>query len=331
MYSLIFSRSQYHKTKNLYIGDCTQVSASTSSRVDVQIRCSPCLAPLCSQRSMTRCERVTASSVKGVNSKEEEPMKAATLIEIMQAAHLSRFVPSPFGRRSGILLVGPPGILKTTLINCAISDYHDALCLSDINVQQLMVLKDDISAGRYHTLALYAMEKLYQRHSSTASNVEGSLQAMVEEGFTEASFNDQRRPSMVAKCLVIGGITDSLHRKKFPEWMESGFARRFLHCFYRMEDHSILMDAIENWEPIVMDGISSKWPANKVIPKYGLSPEEKKMIRHSLRFQPGDTSPFQLCIRLYCVLRWKYNQKKAISLFEDFSECLGQRGAVLTV
>lgn len=256
-------------------------------------------------------------------------MNATTLVEIIDAAHLSRFVPNPFGRRSGLFLIGPPGVLKTTLINCAFSDYHDALCLSDINVQQLMVIKDDISSGRYHTLALFAMEKLYQRHSATAANVEGVIQAMVEEGFTAASFEDQRRPSIVAKCLVIGGMTESLHRKKFTEWMQSGFARRFLHCTYRLQDHSALMDAIEKNEPIVLDPITKKWPGNKIIPRKEMSTKELRMIRNSIRFQPGDTSPFQLCIRMFCVLKWKYNERRATEIYEDFSECLGQQGAVL--
>ena len=258
-------------------------------------------------------------------------MRVTTLIEIMDAAHLSRFVENPFQRRGGILLVGPPGVMKTTLINCALGDYHDALCLSDINVQQLMVVKDDISSGRFHTLAFYALEKLYQRHSSTSANVEGCIQAMAEEGFTEPSFHDQRRPSLIARCLVVGGITDSLHRRKYTEWMSSGFARRFLHCHYRLEDHSILMDAIEKWEPLIMQSISRKWPANKIIPHGKLATEDLRMIRHSLRFQPGDTSPFQLCIRIFCVLKWKYGTKKAQDIYIDFAQCLGQHGAVLEI
>lgn len=258
-------------------------------------------------------------------------MKASTLIEVMDAAHLAHFVDSPFKARGGMLLIGPPGVMKTTLVRCAISDYPDSRGLSDVNVQQLMVMRDDIAAGKYNTLAFYAFEKLYQRHGSTASNIEGVLQAMVEEGFTTASFEDQRRQSIVAYCMVIGAMTDSFHRAKFTEWMSSGFARRFLHCFYRLENNSALMDSVEKWEPIVMSGIQRKWPSNRIIPKPKMTPDETKMIRAALKFQPGETTPYQLLIRIYSVLRWKYPQSQATDIFKDFSQCLGQTGAILTV
>lgn len=258
-------------------------------------------------------------------------MKATTMIEILDAAHLAHFVESPFQSRGGLLLIGPPGVLKTTLVRCAVSDYPDARGLSDINVQQLMVMKDDIAGGKYNTLAFYALEKLYQRHSSTAANVEGTIQAFVEEGFTSASFEDQRRQTIVARCMVVGAMTESLHRKKFTEWMDSGFARRFLHCLYRLENNSALMDSVEKWQPLIMDGITRKWPSNRIIPRAKISPEETQMIRRSLRFQPGETTPYQLLLKIYSVLRWKYPQAKARSIYMDFSQCLTQNGAIMTL
>jgi len=47
-------------------------------------------------------------------------------------------------------------------------------------------MRDDIAGGRINTLSFLEMEKIYQRHASTSSNIEGHLKAMVEEGFTNA-------------------------------------------------------------------------------------------------------------------------------------------------
>src|SRR6476646_6884687 len=136
-------------------------------------------------------------------------MKARSLLEVIDAAHLSYYVESPFPSRGGLMLVGPPGVLKSTFIASGLSDYPSALVLSDLNVQQLVRLRDDLSGGRYTSIGFTEFEKLYQRASSTSENIEGHIKALVEEGFTRASFEDQRMATMSARALVVGAMTYS--------------------------------------------------------------------------------------------------------------------------
>ena len=42
-------------------------------------------------------------------------VSVSCMIECLAAAHLSNYVDSPFHERGGIMLVGPPGSLRTTL------------------------------------------------------------------------------------------------------------------------------------------------------------------------------------------------------------------------
>src|SRR5215470_12602557 len=107
-------------------------------------------------------------------------MKSSSLIQILAAAHLSYAidsVPDAFSQRGGIMLVGPPENMKTTLATC-LEKYSNALVVADMNVKQLVKVRDQISCGRYRTLVLPAFEKLYKRDADTASNVEGHLLAM---------------------------------------------------------------------------------------------------------------------------------------------------------
>src|SRR6266849_9404066 len=115
---------------------------------------------------------------------KREFMKVRSVLEVLDAAHLTKFVHSPFPTRGGILLIGPPETLRTTLIDSALSDYPDALVLSDINVKQLIEMREDMSAGKITTLAFTELAKLYARNPAVAKNIEGHIMALVEEGLS---------------------------------------------------------------------------------------------------------------------------------------------------
>src|SRR6266849_1514734 len=117
-------------------------------------------------------------------------MKPVTLIEILDAAHLIVFVDSPYLQRGGIMLVGPPETLRTTVIDIALKQHPGALRLSDLNMKSLTGMKDDFTNGRYSTVGFLDYQKLYERNQSTSSNMEGTIRQMIEEGFTRTSHDD---------------------------------------------------------------------------------------------------------------------------------------------
>lgn len=243
-------------------------------------------------------------------------MNPNSFLEFLDAAHLSKYVEGPYQSRGGIMIVGPPNTLKSTMIDMAYSEYPNCLILSDINVNTLMQIKDDLAAGNYPTIAFPAFEKLYQRHKSTASNIEGYLMALVEEGFSRASFEDQRMAAIKARALVVGAIPYSFYQANYTRWNQSGFLRRFLWCVLRLEDSEKIMEAIHNWKLIQFNGISHRVPASKSI-SYSLSKEESRHIRAMIRQQPsGNSTPYALLKKIHCALKWKYSTTKHPSAYK---------------
>lgn len=258
-------------------------------------------------------------------------MNKTTLLEIIDAAHLTNWVESPFKQRGGIMLVGPPSSMKTTFIENTLANHYDALVVGDINIQTLIKLRDDFRTGRYHTLAFTEFEKLYQRRGETAINTEGSIKQYVEEGFSRASFEDQRMQLSKARCLVVGAMTEGFYRRKFSEWEESGFLRRFLWCNFSVSNAYLLTDSISRWEMLDLGDYKTKSPGNKSIP-YAVTEAEDHKIKSALKDQFGITTPFVLLKKILCVLKWKYEKQepgKAFKILVDFTEVLRKDGGSL--
>jgi hypothetical protein len=256
-------------------------------------------------------------------------LKALSLIEVLSAAHLSRFVNhSIYQQRGGVFIVSPPGSLKSSLIRSALNGFPDALQLADLNINTLTMLKSSFIDGKYSTMAFGEFEKLYQRNPATAANIEGHLKAMVEEGFGKSSFEDQRMVMTESRVLVIAGITPSCYSRLHSKWMENGFMRRFLWCSYTLNDPNAITEAIHKWKPLTFGRVVKEMPANENIP-YNVTTKESTKIRDLLKYQPSLETPYTLAKKIFCVLKWRHSAIKAMSIFEDFSESLGNNGAKL--
>jgi hypothetical protein len=250
-------------------------------------------------------------------------MHVRSMLEVLDAAHLTKFVRSPFSTRGGILLIGPPETLRTTVISSALEDYPDALVLSDINVRQLIEMREDMSAGKITTLAFSELAKLYARNPAVAKNIEGHIMALVEEGLSLASFQDKRMSSSKARALVIAACTEKFYGQRYTEWSDSGFARRFLHSAYRLADPWALADSQERRVRIELGNIKRKIPGNREI-KWDVTEDEMAIVRRLLKhqFRRGVSTPFHLAANIFCVLKWKHDAREAMIIFKDFAESL---------
>ena len=269
-------------------------------------------------------------------------VKVESLIEVLVAGHLTSYVETPFPQRGGIFIVAPPAALKSTFIKTALDPFPNSLVMSDINVRTMMQLRDDFCSNRYTTLAFTAFEKIYQRQEVTSSNIEGHISAMVEEGFRRGSFEDQRMILLEAHAFVVGGMIPALYRRKFTEWMESGFARRFLWCHYNLQNPDLVVDAIHQWKLLELTNLAiSGLPPGKI--PFDVTESESSHIRSSLKFQPGRETPFVLMKKILSVLKWRYRRKaktpkeredadrKANLTLRDFGRSLGQKGDNLII
>lgn len=251
-----------------------------------------------------------------------------TLIEILDAAHCTAFVDSPFYQRGGIMLVGPPETLRTTMIDIALGQHPSALVVNDLNMKSLTGLKDDFTSGRYSTIGFRDYQKLYERASSTSSNVEGTLRGLMEEGFTQTSHEDPTAAATKARALLIAAVVESMYKLRAPIWKQSGYLRRWMICLLYMPamSRSKLIQSVHEWKPLEFDGIKRIAPTTPI--PYNITEEESKRLQLMVKEQPSQSTPFVLLKKIYCVLKWKYKEDpgKVADIMSDFAPCLKREG-----
>lgn len=262
-------------------------------------------------------------------------MRTEELVEVICAAHLGSLVEGPFQERGGIMLVGPPGVLKTTFVSVLDQQYQDAVMMSDINVKSLIKLRDAIASGKVNTLVLPEFAKIYERADVTARNVEGTLRALAAEGFTAASFEDSRVNRLTARALVIGALTPATIDTHFTTWEESGFNRRFLWVLIKLADPIALERAAINWTRINFRMAHVPLaPLGVTIPNT-TTLRERQRLATIAKYQPGGDHAIQiqLLVRMLAVLRWWYAEsgqpRNAMETMEAFAPALGRNGVAL--
>lgn len=259
------------------------------------------------------------------------------LFEMVCAAHLGSLVQGDFKEHGGMMLVGPPGMMKSTVLEILESNYPDVLALSDINAQALNKLKSRITDRSIRTLVLPEYAKIYERNVDTANNVEGTLRAMVSEGFKSASFDNPLIARQLARATLLAAMTPEFREKHSQRWQDSGFARRFIWPLLSLQQPEILDDAVERWELLDfrVSGVPPI-PSPAVIPNL-TTPAERKAIRMMVRYQPHThTSQFQFMIRCLAVLKWWYRARRrdpgaAFHTVSVFARSLGKQGAELVI
>jgi hypothetical protein len=231
------------------------------------------------------------------------------ITDVVAAAHLSYRVISTYRERGGLFFVSYPQMLKSTMIS-TLRQFPDARVLSDMNAQQMAQLREAICEGRIRTVAFDEFNKLYQRNPTTAANLEGAIMAVVAQGWSGPAFRDQTIPPDPARCLVIGGLTNGIVEHRMKDWEATGFADRFLWCYYKLQNPSIIGDAIEAQRPIEIT--SSAWGGLYSDLPFDLSVEDRKEIRTWVPDQPGrDKIPYNLLLKIAVVLRWRYESQPA--------------------
>lgn len=222
------------------------------------------------------------------------------------------------------MIVGPPGAMKTTFIRAALHEHPSALFLSDLNINSLMRLRDSLVSGRYRTIAFPEYEKLYQRKADTASNIEGTIKQLIEEGFSRASFEEQDAITSISRTLVIGAMTYSFYNQMISKWRESGFKRRILWLGVKLFDPDKVMEAVRNWELIEIGGIMRRYPTRSI--PFKVSESESLAIEKMLEGQ-WEATPYVLLKKIYAVLKWKYSKEpsKPMAIMRELQECMNNK------
>jgi hypothetical protein len=260
-------------------------------------------------------------------------MKPVTLIEVIDAAHCTAYVESPFEQRGGLMLIGPPETLRTTMIDIALGQHPSALIVSDINMRSLTGLKDDLTSGRYSTIGFSDYQKLYERAASTAANVEGTLRALMEEGFSKSPHDDPTSASTRARALLVAAMVEATYKNKVQDWKQSGYLRRWLVCLLYMPvmSRNKLTQSVHDWKKLEFDGIKRVSPTTPI--PYNISEEESRRLLLMVKEQASQGTPFVLLKKIYCVLKWKYKDQpgKVADIMSDFAPTLGKDGVGIVI
>jgi len=268
----------------------------------------------------------------------ETTVTMRTMLEVLCAAHLSSYVRSDVKDCGGIMLVGDPATLRSTMLNVMDSQYHNVLSLSDMNARSLAELRGSIANRSIRTLVLPELAKLYERgNPGTAEHVIGTLRALVAEGFRAASFEDARVIRVTARCVVMGALTPTLQVRHFKDWEDSGFNRRFLWPVIALEEGEILEES-----RVLRRLLEVECPAYPPIPNILIPDEttesERRALRLLVKHQPGSNHAMQLEMmgRMLAVLRWWYDKidrpaDEPMARMREFARSLGREGGRIIV
>jgi hypothetical protein len=269
---------------------------------------------------------------KGTRLNREQPgftknltLPVTSLLWFIHASHSTWCVDSPWAERGGILLVAPPGQLKTTMLY-SLEVYNDALCTSDINIRSMKSVRDMVLGGRYRSMIFGELEKLYARNPATAQNIESHLKQFVEEGLRHFSHEDSAIPIMPARAMVLAGMTPSMFAKQYTTWNENGFLRRFLCIQYVLDDEKVILNAVNNWQRINLK-IPPAHPRFEI--PYNLTKEESKFVMGLMDEQQHST-PAVLMKKVAVVLKTRH-PKEWKTILEDLRPALGKNGARLVL
>lgn len=280
-------------------------------------------------RAIIKGKRVTECDSKCVLI--WDAMRVNSLIEFLDAAADTKFVTGPFEERGGVMMVGPPGSFKTTIIENAMENHPDAIVCSDLNVHQWLKMKDEFVSKRYSVLAFPEYEKIYQRHPATSANLEGIVKALVSEGYGTGPGGDPRMPRIKARACVIGGITTDCFERHYELWQKNGFLRRFIWIILAVKNPDAIVESIRKWERIDFGKIGFR-PANRQI-KVAISDERSRQLEKMMKSQPGlYGTAYVLLKKITAVLDWKYSSNgKTDELLGELVRCLSKTGDEITL
>ena len=263
-------------------------------------------------------------------------VRAEALLEAICALHLASYVDGPVKDKGGLMLVGPPGVLKTTFLDVLDNNYHNVMSASNLNTTTLLKLQGQFFNGTMRSIILPDVQAMYAGDPRTAARLEQAIMQLAGEGNRGASWQDARFQKFKSRCAIFGAMTQRHHEQWSNRWEESGFLRRFLWSSISLANPDVLMDAIEQWHRADLGGIRvPDVPGNSMI-EDSLTRDERRRIRGWLKYQPG---PHEVQLSLMCratsALRWHYRKHRiktdAMSTMREFAETLQRDAARIII
>lgn len=260
----------------------------------------------------------------------------ADFMEVLCALHFASLVQGPIDDNSGLMLVGPSGSLKSSLL-MTLGNLYPETCVCDSNwyYGKLLKQKQLFYNRSRRSLIIPELSSIYAGDPRTGGRMEQMLQQMSGEG--SQNTNSEKNDRYEMRAQVFAALTPEFEKKKSEGW-EEGFRRRFLWAHIAMANDEVLLDYLTAWrraeievsQPIIE-------PAQKRIPNLVTYHERqviRKLLEPQIDFGPNHTRFVFLC-RALSVLKWHYERVKinrsALETIRRFSVCLGKNAALLII
>jgi hypothetical protein len=264
-------------------------------------------------------------------------VSSENFLEALCGFHLASYVESPFNDRGGVMLVGPPSVLKTAFLDVLEHSYSTVVSMSEVNARQLADMSPTFYNGAIRSLVFPDVENLYGGDPRTAGRLERSIMALTGESRRVVAYDeDARFQKFQSRCTIFGAMTEKFYRRNARRWEDTGFHRRFLWSVFTLKDANILMDAVEKWILADIGDIRiPKEPANGLI-RNTLTNENRSQIRKwlDIRERPHEIR-FQLLCKATAALQDHYDRrkipKKAMDTMHNYAETIQQNAAKMTL
>jgi hypothetical protein len=257
-------------------------------------------------------------------------------VEGICACHLASYVESPYRDRGGLMVVGPAGVMKSTILDVLDNNYANSLTISNSHMSTMRKLQPSFYNSQVRSLCFPDLQSIYAGDPRTASRIEQMMMQLSGEATrTIGGDEDSRYAKFKGYCTMFAAMTPFFYTSHINKWDECGFSRRFLWATYTFEDPDILMRAIVQWTKANLgDTKIPKCPVGGLI-KDSLTRADREEIRGWLRHQPQPHEiQFQVLCKATSVLAWHYRvnklkKKNAMDTMRQFAELLQHDAALL--
>lgn len=163
---------------------------------------------------------------------------------------VGREVPDARPKPASIVLVGPPGKMKTELLMRFYGGgqrTNPTIALrSDVTARGLWSILLRADRGRITHVLLTEFNRIFQRKAATASSTIGTMTEMMDEGVFETEVGPQKYSFNGARCGIIGAMTGKTLKRRREMLYESGFLDRCAMLPWNPPDEQIkdVMDRI---------------------------------------------------------------------------------------
>src|SRR5271163_2469959 len=146
-------------------------------------------------------------------------VQSAAFLEALCGFHLSSYVESPYNDRGGVMLVGPPSVLKTAFLDVLEEHYTTVVSMSECTARQLADMSPTFYNGAIRSIIFPDVENLYGGDPRTSGRLERAIMSLTGESRRVVNYDeDSRFQKFQSRCMIFGAMTEKFYRRNAKRW-----------------------------------------------------------------------------------------------------------------